>query len=331
MLRSSVAVFLLSLVAAFSASAAQRTFVSTSGNDANTASHCSNTVPCRGFAAALTVTDSGGEIIVQDSGGYGPVTIDKSVNVIAPEGVYAGISVFSGDGITIATPGIHVVLRGLNINRIGGTGNGINMSAGNSLVVQNCVITNFSGGSGLLVSSDALVRVLDSLLRGNSYGARFLAGKSALVSGSRLLENATHGIAVEADVTPIGTVVTRSEASGNGHSGVFLTATSQGVIDFALTDSVVAKNSFGLTMVDSAGSKVIASASNNLISDNLSHGVTGLSASNEARLIISGNKITHNAHGIYNTGSGVVQSTGDNTVAGNSNPNVGAITSLTNI
>ena len=63
---------------AFSANAAQRTFVATSGSDANTASNCSNTAPCRGFSAALTVTDSGGEIIVLSSGGYGAVTIDKA-------------------------------------------------------------------------------------------------------------------------------------------------------------------------------------------------------------------------------------------------------------
>ena len=46
----------------------------------------------------FTVTDSGGEIVVLSSGGYGPVLINKSVSIIAPEGIYAGISVFSGSG-----------------------------------------------------------------------------------------------------------------------------------------------------------------------------------------------------------------------------------------
>ncbi|MBI3150337.1 MAG: hypothetical protein HYZ17_17675 [Betaproteobacteria bacterium] len=136
-------VLLLSFAAASSVHAAQRTFVATSGSDANTASNCSNTLPCRGFTAALTVTDSGGEIIVLSSGGYGPVTINKSVSIIAPEGIYAGISVFSGNGITIATAGVNVVLRGLSINRLAGIGSGIDMTGGDSLVVQNCVVTNF--------------------------------------------------------------------------------------------------------------------------------------------------------------------------------------------
>ncbi len=83
----------LVLVVAASANAAQRTFVSTAGFDTN---DCSLTAPCRGFAKALTVTDVGGEIVVLDSGGYGAVAIGQPVSIIAPSGVYAGISVFAG-------------------------------------------------------------------------------------------------------------------------------------------------------------------------------------------------------------------------------------------
>ncbi|MBI3147315.1 MAG: right-handed parallel beta-helix repeat-containing protein [Betaproteobacteria bacterium] len=332
MSRSSLAVFLLSLAAAFSASAAQRTFVSTSGNDANTASNCSKTVPCRGFAAALTVTDTGGEIIVQDSGGYGPVTINKSLSIIAPDGVYAGISVFSGDGITIATPGIHVVLRGLHINHIGGDGNGINMSAGNSLVVQNCVITNFnapfgSGGSGLLVSSDALVRVLDSLLLGNRFGARFWAGKSVLVSGSRLLENSLYGIAVEATGTPTRVVVSRSEASGNGGGGFQAHSSFGSQAQLIVKDSVATRNGSGV-LVHSGEGSTLASVSNSLMTDN-NYGLLVMGES--AKLVASGNKITLNGTGLATMSQGVLQSTGDNTVSDNTTAVSGTITSHANM
>jgi hypothetical protein len=50
----------------------QRTFVSTSGSDANP---CTATAPCRNFAAALALTSPGGEVVAVTSGGYGPVTI----------------------------------------------------------------------------------------------------------------------------------------------------------------------------------------------------------------------------------------------------------------
>ena len=85
------------------ATGAQRTFVASVGSDAGP---CSITAPCRGFAAAVTKTSAGGEVIVLDSAGYGAVTITKSVSIIAPPGVYAGISVFSGNGITVNAPGV---------------------------------------------------------------------------------------------------------------------------------------------------------------------------------------------------------------------------------
>ena len=125
----------LLLLCVLPAQAAQRTFVSTAGSDANTASSCASTTPCRGFGAALTVTDAGGEIIALSSGGYGPVTITKSVSLISPEGVYAGISVFSGAGITIATAGVNVILRGLSVNSMGSSTRGVHMTDGAKLLM----------------------------------------------------------------------------------------------------------------------------------------------------------------------------------------------------
>src|SRR5262245_22786913 len=93
--------------------AVQRTFVGQNGLDINP---CSITQPCRSFGAAIGRTVPGGEVIVLDSAGYGVVTITQSVSIIAPQGVYAGISVMSGQtGITVNGAGIIVVLRGLSI------------------------------------------------------------------------------------------------------------------------------------------------------------------------------------------------------------------------
>ena len=58
--------------------------------DANT---CSLAAPCRTFAAALGQTNAGGEIVVLDSAGYGPMTINKAVSIVVPPGIYAGVSV----------------------------------------------------------------------------------------------------------------------------------------------------------------------------------------------------------------------------------------------
>src|SRR5438477_7651459 len=110
---------LITLAAALPALATPRTFVSGLGNDANPGSLTS---PKRSFGSALTVTDPGGEIIVLDSAGYGPVTVTKSVRIVCPTGVYAGITVTSGDGIAVSAGASDtVVLRGLTINSAGGT------------------------------------------------------------------------------------------------------------------------------------------------------------------------------------------------------------------
>src|SRR5215471_12301990 len=89
----------------------QRTFVSGLGNDSNP---CSRTAPCRTFGQAISQTNSGGEVYVLDSAGFGAFAITKPVSIVAPQGVTAGISVFSGDGITInAGASDVIILRGL--------------------------------------------------------------------------------------------------------------------------------------------------------------------------------------------------------------------------
>ena len=66
------------LLAGNAHAAAQRTFVASNGNDANTAFNCSIVNPCRGFAAAVGVTTVNGEVVALDSAGYGAFTISQS-------------------------------------------------------------------------------------------------------------------------------------------------------------------------------------------------------------------------------------------------------------
>ena len=121
---------------------ANRVFVSArTGNDSNS---CDNVVtPCQTFAGAVLQLNPGGEAIVLDSGGYGPVTITKALTIEAPPGVLAFIHPPSGDAITInAGASDKVVLRGLVLNV--GSGNGINVNTVGSLLVQDCTISGFN-------------------------------------------------------------------------------------------------------------------------------------------------------------------------------------------
>src|SRR5215469_15992170 len=57
---------------------ATRTWVSGVGDDANP---CSRTAPCKTFAGAISKTATGGVIDVLDPGGFGGVTITKSITL----------------------------------------------------------------------------------------------------------------------------------------------------------------------------------------------------------------------------------------------------------
>ncbi len=188
--------------------AAWRTFVASTGNDANP---CSLTQPCRGFARALTQTYAGGEVIVLDSAGYGPVWIGLPVSIIAPPGVYAGISVSSAGtatGVEIIGPAAKVVLRGLSIISTSGsladTGGkyGIRMTSGTELSVEDCVIAGFVGdasgvyGTGVSIETQASVRISGTVIRGNRYGVNVGFGATANVVNSQIVNNGEEGIQV---------------------------------------------------------------------------------------------------------------------------------------
>src|ERR1039457_4867422 len=151
---------------------ANRVFVSQrSGNDSNS---CDNILtPCQTFAGAVLQLNPGGEAIVLDSGGYGPVTITQSVIIEAPPGVLAFIHPPSGgDAVTVSASGATVVLRGLTMDGAGAlTGNGINVVAVSVLHVESCVITGFAGvgasGNGIYFTSAGQLFVKDSIIRGN--------------------------------------------------------------------------------------------------------------------------------------------------------------------
>jgi hypothetical protein len=132
---------LMSTIASTNAYAqATRTFVSGHGSDENP---CSLAAPCRSFAGALAQTNAGGEIAVLDTAGYGTVTINKSISIINPGGVEAGISVPSGGTGILITAG-SVALRGLTLEGAGVGQDGIKLTGGSRLEIVNCVIRDFT-------------------------------------------------------------------------------------------------------------------------------------------------------------------------------------------
>jgi hypothetical protein len=210
----------------FPALAAQRTFVATTGSDA---AACSIAAPCRGFARAITQTDSGGEIVVLDSGGYGAVTIAQSVAITSPAGIYAGISVFAGDGVLVNGAGIVVTLRGLTINGIGAVnGTGVRFQQGARLVVDRCDLSNLSDSGIEVQAPSAFVSVVDTSVVGSFAGIRTsidAAGADLRAERVRIERSLNSGI----DVQTATNLVLRDVAiSRNANYGVFVSLAGSG-------------------------------------------------------------------------------------------------------
>ncbi len=146
---------------------ATRTWVSGVGDDVNP---CSRTAPCKTYAGAISKTAAGGEISTLDPGGFGAVTITKSIMIDGTTGAGFGSILASGvNGVNVndsatATPNTIVVrLRNLSINGAGTTLglNGVNFTSGSTVHVENCRITNFSG-DGIRLSSNTASRLIVS-------------------------------------------------------------------------------------------------------------------------------------------------------------------------
>src|SRR5688572_27930911 len=87
---------------------ATRTWVSGVGDDVNP---CSRTAPCKTFAGAISKTAAGGEINCLDPGGFGAVTITKSITISCP--YTEGGTLAAGNGITVnAGANDVIILRG---------------------------------------------------------------------------------------------------------------------------------------------------------------------------------------------------------------------------
>jgi hypothetical protein len=133
-------------LAALHAQAPSKIFVASFGSDASDGSRGN---PKRTFQLAHDAVAAGGQIVVLDTAGYGPLTITKSLAVTVPPGVNGFITVLgTNNGITInAAATDSVSLRGLIIEGGGaGNGNGIRINSAANVAVEDCTVRNFATG-----------------------------------------------------------------------------------------------------------------------------------------------------------------------------------------
>ena len=243
----SCALFIAMLSAAANAQAT-RTWVSGVGNDANP---CSRTAPCKTYAGAITKTAVNGEISTLDPGGYGSVTINKSITIEGTQGQGYG-SILHG-GLVTGTTGVTinfdnftsagetnktVRLRNLNINgSAGSSGNGasglrsIRITGGaaatnTEVFVEDCVLDGSQGnpgrgiednrtGGGFLSVSGTTIRNMG----GSGISTVTTTGGLKISVSNSQFYNCANGIAVGNNVK---ISVGHSTISGNTGAGLFV-------------------------------------------------------------------------------------------------------------
>ena len=328
----------LIVLTAVSAGAAQRTFVSVHGNDANT---CAVFAPCRSFTAALANTDPNGELIVLDSGAYGRVTVAQPVTIEAPAGVFAGISVFASDnGIDVNAPGATVTLRGLSINGQGGNV-GINVAAVAALRIDRCRVSNMGEQAVKIVAGNVVIT--DSYLSDNGHdgiwafgvvdvlvertvstrnlsGSAFFAGARATLRNVSSTSNQFYGVYVQAGPTATPTYVRAEEVTVayNQQEGVRVDSLASSFGSVTISRSAILANGANGVNVLGFNGPVYATVSQSTLSNHPTIWPAVASNGAGAKVVVTRSTLVDNGSaGFFQLNSGVFESDGTNTLRNN--------------
>lgn len=193
-----MAVLALALAAIPVQAQATRTWVSGVGDDVNP---CSRTAPCKTFAGAISKTAAGGEISVLDPGGFGALTITKSLTLYN-DGAVGSILAAGTNGILInAAATDRIVIDGLEIDGAGTGLNGIRIINAGSVIVKDTVVRNFRGGTGFgidIQSASPIEVYLQNVTIMNCLGGVNVSSAGVInrvtIDGSHIVQNASFSL-----------------------------------------------------------------------------------------------------------------------------------------
>lgn len=273
-----IAIFMFATVSIAQAQAS-RTWVSGVGDDANP---CSRTAPCKTWAGAISKTAACGEIDALDPGGFGAVTITKSITLDGT-GTFASILASLVNGIIINAAATDVVtIRGISINGFCNGLSGISILQAKTVNVEDCVIFRMGGNGITSTDNNGLkVNVRNTVIR--DCGGDGINMVAAAATPARLtlhlvrLSGNVNGLHARSGVTA---TATESVFSNNSAAGVF-------------SDNTVA-SSFAVIRVQRS---------------QIQGNATGVQAGSGGGVAASVVEISQNEIN-FNTGNGVLVSTG---------------------
>jgi hypothetical protein len=289
---------------------ATRTWVSGVGDDANP---CSRTAPCKTFAGSISKTAAGGEINCLDPGGFGGLTITKSITISCESGT-AGVLVAGTNGFTVNAAATDVVvLKGLDFDGLGTGISGISIVSAATVHVRNSSIRNFkAGGSGITLAPNNILTALfvsDTFISNN--------GNS----------NVTGGIVIKPQGTGTASVVITNSRVDANTSGVRAdaTAVSSGTVRATVEGSSISGNANdGATAIANSGTASVLLIDRSVVAGNTLSGVVA----NGATVLLGNSPVTANGTGLSTSNGGTLFSYRTNNINGNTNDNVAASTTL---
>jgi hypothetical protein len=285
--------------AAVTQAQATRTWVSGVGDDVNP---CSRTAPCKTFAGAISKTAKDGEINCLDPGGFGAVTITKSITIDGTP-VMAGILNSRVNGVIVNITDVNdlrksVTLRGLSIQGAGSGIRGVNVLAASAVFVINCLIEGQNGSPGHGITD---TRTTGGLLE---------------ISNTSIINNAGTGINVNpsSGSTQINVHITNCLVQRNA-TGLFAGSNVRASIyGSTFTQNTTA----GISAQQTAGGTTAVDVDHCVVSNN----IAGFSATTANAMIRVSNTTALNNNGLANaglavaSGGGSVSSYGNNQTGG---------------
>lgn len=270
-----VVAFVLTLTAAVQAQS--RTWVSGVGDDMNP---CSRTAPCKTFAGAISKTAKDGEISVLDPGGFGAVTITKSIYINGTHGAgYGSIINSLVTGININITDVNdirkaVRLRALDINGVSNGINGVSILAANNVWIEDSVIDGNTGngtttGIGVRVATAASCNLFisDTMIHKNITGVRVTTTSGFAVANLRNVNIEGHTTGVESAANGFVTVADSRIANNSGNA---LFASASGA-QLNSRDNVISNNG---TAFNAAAGSTMRALSNLLLNNTTGFGGT---------------------------------------------------------
>ena len=270
-----VSSFILALATVAQAQAT-RTWVSGVGDDVNP---CSRTAPCKTFAGAISKTAKDGEISVLDPGGYGTVTITKSIYINGTHGAgYGSILNALTTGVIVNITDVNdirkaVRLRALDLNGASTGTNGVSILAANNVFIEDSVIDGNTGngtttGIGIRVATGATTTlyVSDTEIHKNITGIRVssTAGFASADIRNCNIENNTTGVDAASNNSFV--TVDDSRVSNNSSNGVIASVAGA---NLTIHESTLMHNG---TAINAAAGSQVKALSNGVIFNSVGFG-----------------------------------------------------------